>query len=524
VPPTEPGTAGRSVDRRTAMTAGVRATGVGALGIATLALPTAAAAASDGEVTGAPTSSVVFDLDASDAGLSPTTVWQDRSGKANNGATTATGVTYVVATGADPDHYRFDGTATVPIGGSAKIVDPAPSGYTKMVWFRRDRSDARDNLVSSTSAGVMHYLYFRESSFQRLTAGHNGTEVGDFFQASGSIGAGVWTFGAVTFSTTEGFRLYVNTDDRGWSGTGLSEIAESSDQTDPLTDGMSFEIGGFRGGSFFMGDIASAVVHSRALTTAEVKAYYAGTVDRFHPPASSLVAHLDAADPGADRDNVWADLSGNANGATPGTGVTFVAAAGAVPAHYDFPGTNSDQRTIVGSGPIVGTASAPPTAYTKMVWFRRDTLTKTSNLASSPSATDRAAHFLFFPTLDGDNSLSKAATGHGTQFTRLVSTNRMTAAAWTFVAVSFSTSSGFALYLNTDDLSWAVGTVVQSAYDEAADALALPMAVDIGVFAGSAATNALDGDVAALVIHARALSTTEIRAYHAATLPRFYPL
>jgi hypothetical protein len=501
------------------MAAGARATGAGALGLTALALPSAAVAASGSEVGGTPVSTVVFDLDASAAGGSPTTVWQDRSGNANNGTTSAEGVTFVAAAGADPDHYRLDGTATVPIANGATIVDPAPSGYTKLVWFRRARSNATDNLVSAASVGVTHYLYFRETSYQRLTAGHNGVAEGDFFQASGGIGAGVWTFGAVTFSTTGGFVLYVNTDDRGWSGTGLSEIATSSGQTDALTAGMSFELGGFRGGNRFQGDIASAVVHSRALTTAEVKAYYAATVDRFHPPASSLVAHLDAIDPGANRDTVWADLSGNANGATPGTGVTFVAAAGAVPAHYSFPGTSTAQRTTVGSGPIVGTASAPPTAYTKMVWFRRDTLTKSSNLASSLGGPDRSAHFLFFPT---DFSYAKPVTGHGTSYTRLVGENGMTAGVWTFVAVTFSTSSGFTLHLNTNDLTWPQGSVVTSAYNAATDALTLPMAINIGAF-GVNVNDTLDGDVAALVVHARALTSTEVREYHAATSRRFYP-
>lgn len=523
---TEPGPSNSSVDRRTAMAAGMRASGVGVLGITALALPSAPAAASDSNVAGPPASSLVFDLDASDAGEASTTVWQDRSGNANNGVTSATGVTYVAATASDPAHFRLDGTATVPIKGGALLIDPAPSGYTKMVWFRRDRETlATDNLVSSGSTGAVHYLYFREPApHQLLTAGHNSTAEGDYFQASGAIGAGVWTFCAATFSTTDGFRLYINTDDRGWSGAGLSEIAEASDLRNALIDGMSFEIGGFKGGNRFFGDIACVVVHSRALTLAEVQAYYTGTVDRFHPPASSLVAHLDATQPGAAESTRWADLSGEANDAVLGTGVSFVAAAGAVPPHYSFPGTDVDQRTTVGSGPIVGTASAAPTAYTKMVWFRRDTLDKTSNLASSPIADDRAAHFLYFPAIAGDDpARSKAVTGHNTQFTRLASTNRMTAATWTFLAATFSTSSGFALYLNTDDLSWAAGTVDTSAYDAAIDALTLPLAIDIGAFGGSA-VNALDGDVAALVVHARALSATEIKAYHAATLRRFYPV
>jgi hypothetical protein len=155
-----------------------------------------------------------------------------------------------------------------------------------------------------------------------------------------------------------------------------------------------------------------------------------------------------------------------------------------------------------------------------MVWFRRDTLIKSANLVSSVAGADRAAHFLFFPTVEG--SRSKPVTGHGTAYTRLVGGSGMTAEVWTFVAVTFSTSSGFTLHLNTDDLTWTQGTVVTSAYVEATDALALPIAINIGGF-GVQVDATLDGDVAALVVHARALTTTEVREYHAATSRRFYP-
>lgn len=261
---------------------------MGIAGISTLVLPSAAAAASAIAPDAVPTSSLVFHLDASLPGGSPGSVWADRSGNGNAGSTTNAGVTYVAASGSEPAHYSLDGSSTssIPVAGGVTLVGTAevpPTAYTKMIWFRRDATGAYHNLISTASGGVPHFLWFREPSYLRLTAGHDSTV--DAQQATFEVGSGVWTFGAMTFSTSGGMRILTNSSDRSWSDTDLSEDIGFPAYTTAPTGAMSFQVGGYSASSNnrLAGDVATAVVHARALTVTEVRDYYAATVDRFHP-------------------------------------------------------------------------------------------------------------------------------------------------------------------------------------------------------------------------------------------------
>ena len=169
------------IDRRRLLSATAGSTGVGLVGISTLVLPTAAAAARSVAPDAVPAASLVLHLDASLPGDSPGSVWADRSGNGNSGATTNTGVAYVAASGSTPAHYSLDGSATssIPVAGGVTILGTAeapPTAYTKMVWFRRDVTGAYHNLLSTASAGTPHFLWFREPSYAYLTAGHDSTD------------------------------------------------------------------------------------------------------------------------------------------------------------------------------------------------------------------------------------------------------------------------------------------------------------------------------------------------------------
>ena len=276
------------LSRREAIGAASGVSGAALLGITSTVLPSAAAAASDLTQAGVPTSSLVFHLDANQPGGSPATTWQDLSGNVN-AAAPGTGVTFVAADGGTPAHYSLDGTETavIPVAAGATLFGSAearPGGYTKMVWFRRDRGSgaALDNLISRASTGAPHFLWFREPSYRLLFAGHDDTATAP--QATLEVAAGVWTFGAVTFSTVDGLRLFTNTSDRAWGDGGVSEERGFPAYTTAPTDGLSFQVGGYSSSANnrLQGDVATAVVHSRALSVAEVRAYYDATVDRFH--------------------------------------------------------------------------------------------------------------------------------------------------------------------------------------------------------------------------------------------------
>jgi len=155
------------------------------------------------------------------------------------------------------------------------------------------------------------------------------------------------------------------------------------------------------------------------------------------------------------------------------------------------------------------------------VWFWCDTLTRAANLASSDLRDTLAEHFMYFSGGTPD-PLQRLTVGHNTQYERFRSTRSVSAGVWTFGAVTFSTASGFTLFLNTTDRLWsgAASEISTSAYDAARDALGGPMALHIGTFDGD---NLLDGDVAALIVHARELGQEEVRDYFAATVDRFHP-
>ena len=272
--------------RRRVLGATAATAGAGLAGISSLVLPTATAAASSVDPSGVPSSSLVFHLDASLPGDTPGSVWADLSGNGNTGATTGAGITHVTASSGVPAHYSLDGSATasIMVAAGATIVGTAevpPTAYTKMVWFRRDVTGDYHNLISSASTGAPHYLWFRESSYLRLTAGHDSTAGAQ--QATYEVGSAIWTFGAVTFSTVDGMRILTNSSDRTWSNGSLSEDIGFPGYTTAPSAAMSFQVGGYAGAALLQGDVATAVVHARALSVTEVRDYYAATVDRFHP-------------------------------------------------------------------------------------------------------------------------------------------------------------------------------------------------------------------------------------------------
>ncbi len=236
----------------------------------------------------------------------------------------------------------------------------------------------------------------------------------------------------------------------------------------------------------------------------------------------ALVLHLDASTPGSTPSTTWLDLSGAGNTGSVATGVTFVAAAGDQPAHYRFPATATGAVVTAGGGGAV-VPGTPPTAYTKMVWFRRDANNRYDNLLSSTGDSAYDTHFLYF-SASATPSYRRLTVGHAsTSFTRLIGGIDVGAATWTFGAATFSTSSGFAVYTNTDDRGWGSGTIMTSPYG-AQDALTKPLSLRIGGIGGAGTSYMLQGDVATAVMHARALTEAEVRAYYAATVDRFHPV
>jgi hypothetical protein len=189
-----------------------------------------------------------------------------------------------------PAHFSFNGVnanSVVSVKAGAVITGTTPTAYTKLVWFRRDTVARTDNLISASSplGQSQHFLYFvaEPGSYRLLTAGNAGGFARILSDAQTS--ANQWQFGAVRFSTTDGFSLYLNTNVTSWSG---SPSLITSSPYEPLTDalsagGLGFNIGRWQSGNSLEGDVATALAYDVDIGDAAVKSYFASTVGRFYP-------------------------------------------------------------------------------------------------------------------------------------------------------------------------------------------------------------------------------------------------
>jgi len=248
-----------------------------------------------------------------------------------------------------------------------------------------------------------------------------------------------------------------------------------------------------------------------ASSGSETNAAGTGTV----PAAGSLLFHLDASSYSPGLGQGWNDLSGAGNHGAIGSGVSFVSASGGTPAHFSFDGLNSNSVVSIKSGAAI--TGSGPTAYTKMLWFRKDTTG--SRLDNLMSAATGESHFLYFNFNSPDvNRL--LTTGHNSTYTRLILDTFLTDAnVWLFAAVRFSTDSGFTLYINTSDTDWAATLVKSSAYNASTDALSTGLTFHIGSFAG---LHPLQGDVATALAYDVDIGDSAVKSYFASTVGRFY--
>lgn len=267
--------------------------------------------------------------------------------------------------------------------------------------------------------------------------------------------------------------------------------------------------------------VGLAGVTAVALPSALASASGTGAGGESSPPtvpvSQSLLFHLDA--DAHSSGGVWSDLSGNGHHGTLGAGVTFVPGSAGVPAHFTFNGVDSESFVAVDNGAVITGSS--PTEYTKMVWFRRDSITRFDNLLSSASASGQSSHFVYFGGRDPD--CRHLTAGHGTAYFRFTTDFATSANAWLFAAVRFSTSSGFHLYINSSDTSW-VGTpglTGSSPYNAATDALnGGGLAFVIGSYN---ITASLLGDVAVALAHDVDIGDAAVKSYFASTVGRFHP-
>jgi hypothetical protein len=213
----------------------------------------------------------------------------------------------------------------------------------------------------------------------------------------------------------------------------------------------------------------------------------------------------------------WNDLSGRSNTGALTYGPTYNSADGGA---IVFDGSND--CVVVNSNASV----LSNTAYTKTVWFYVTSFATNNNLISGGN---NGRHVFW---LAGTNKLQ---AGHNSTWNTISSTTSLSLNTWYHAAVTFSTTTGWCLYLNgvLDSTNSSTSTVF-SAYD-VADALFAEVSYGVGygattTFLGSGeillggygtGSNAFSGRISNAFVYNRVLSASEIQQNYNALRIRY---
>ena len=200
-----------------------------------------------------------------DAGFTPSypqtgTLWYDLSGNGYNGSLT-NGPTFNSSNGGS---IVFDGVDDyVSIGSGTSILSNV--NYTKIAWFYATSFVTANNIISGGNTGLHAFWLFASN---KLNAGHNG--VWGTVTSTTTLLLNTWYCGAVTFNTTNGWKLYLNG----------SQEATSADTT-TFTGTGDIQLGRYQTGNNYTGRIAIAQVYNRVLSAAEILQNFNAQKGRF---------------------------------------------------------------------------------------------------------------------------------------------------------------------------------------------------------------------------------------------------
>jgi Concanavalin A-like lectin/glucanases superfamily len=214
-------------------------------------------------------------------------VFKDLSGGGNTGALTY-GPTYNSSNGGA---IVFDGSDDcVVVNSNASVL--SNTAYTKTVWFYVTSFATNNNLISGGNTG-RHAFWLAGSN--KLQAGHNSTW--NTVSSATSLSLNTWYHAAVTFSTTTGWRLYLNgvLDS---TNASTSTVFSAYDVADALFAEVPYGVGygatttflgsgeillgGYGTGSNgFSGRISNASVYNRVLSASEIQQNFNALRSRF---------------------------------------------------------------------------------------------------------------------------------------------------------------------------------------------------------------------------------------------------
>lgn len=153
----------------------------------------------------------------------------------------------------------------VNVSAGASILPTA--SYTKMAFINASSFATSNNIISGGNTGQHAFWLAGGTNFQ---AGHNG--FWNVVVSTTSLVTGRWYFGAVSFSSTNGWKLYVN---------GVREATSASTTTFSGGTGNVY-VGAYDAGNTFTGRISCPLVYSRELTADEVLQNFNAIRGRFN--------------------------------------------------------------------------------------------------------------------------------------------------------------------------------------------------------------------------------------------------
>lgn len=190
------------------------------------------------------------------------TAWNDISGNGNN-CTLVNGPTYSGTT--NGGSFTFNGSNQY---GTCAGTPLNVTSYTKVAWFMLTSYSTNNNIVSGYNGSGGHFTYFGTGN--RLLNGHSDWGSYNAYQSNTVFNLNTWYNICVTFSTSNGFVLYVN---------GIQDSTYTTQKTQAT--GGYVEIGAYSGGNLLAGKMGQALIYNRVLSASEALRIYNATRRRY---------------------------------------------------------------------------------------------------------------------------------------------------------------------------------------------------------------------------------------------------
>ncbi len=161
-------------------------------------------------------------------------------------------------------YFVLDGADDyINVNSQANIL--SKTAYTKIAYFYVTNSGTSNNIISGGFSGA-HAFWLQ--GVNRLYAGHNGAW--STVTGNTALSNNTWYFGAVTYSNSTGWKLYLNGREDGTSAN-----------TTTFTGNQEIVIGAYATGNNFTGRISTVQIYNRVLSAAEIFQNYNATKRRY---------------------------------------------------------------------------------------------------------------------------------------------------------------------------------------------------------------------------------------------------